>query len=399
VVEKFHKAELIVTNLVNIFEKILNIEDELLKLKSCYGDVMYFEPFDIDNLKENTLFSIFNFVENEKYNRLRKTAAIYDIYSESEVKEIMDKYRAEEHETSTQLKYKHFEPPEFIQVNFKILNAIYAIFLRNNSYAEVFGRLRDYKRLMKSPNTLMEFVWRFRFVNDSVQAICPTNEFIRRAAQYFKESKDKVKDVLVYDRYNKSIFPLFVKFQTKELGNMVFISHRFSFLIHTFLHSILTEDLFNAETEKRSLQFEKQEVKTEFEKNKFLYFPDIVDRKDATFQIDGLAIKDRTCYVVECKGWRLNKFLDEKRNRDQIIRDLKGIVIGEKYTTKNQLTITKKIPSLVKKIEFVKNNLHKFISHNTQVTIEGLIVTIRYLPLSKYEGVRFISIEEIRELL
>ncbi len=385
-----------VTNIVNIFEKVLNVEDELLRLKSCYGNVINLERFDLDNLEIHKLLKIFLFVENEKYNSLRKTAAIYDIYSESESKEVMERYKAEEQSVSNaQTKYRHFNPDEFITTNYKVLNGIYAVFLRNNTHAEVFGRLREFGRLIKSPYTLMEFVWQFRLVNDKVQTFCPTN----RAAKFFNESKEKVKDVLIYDRYNKSIFPLFVRFNVPKLGNAVVISHRFSFFIYTFLHAILTEDLFNAETAKRSLEFEKQNVKDEFERHGFLYIPDIVDKKDSNLQIDGLAIKGDRCYVVECRGWRLNKLIDERQNRDQVIRDLKGIVIGEKYTTKNGSIVPDKKPSLIKKIAYLKDNVRKYLLDDMKINnIEGLIVTISYLPIHEYQGIKMISVEEIANL-
>ena len=101
-------------------------------------------------------------------------------------------------------------------------------------------------------------------------------------------------------------------------------------------------------------------MKEIFEKNNFQYIPNVTDKKDPSLEIDGIPIKQSRCYVVEYKGWRLSKLIDEKQNRDQIIRDLRGIVIGEKYTTENQsLTI-----DLKKKVDYVKNNQQKFIRYN-----------------------------------
>ena len=139
-------------------------------------------------------------------------------------------------------------------------------------------------------------------------------------------------------------------------------------------------------------------MKEIFEKNNFQYIPNITDKKDPSLEIDGIAIKQSKCYVVECKGWRLGKFVDEKQNRDQIIRDLKGIVIGEKYTTKNQSLMIEKKPSLKKKVDYIKNNQQKFIYNNSPIEIIGLIVTIGYPPIREFNGIKMISIEEIENL-
>lgn len=61
----------------------------------------------------------------------------------------MMKYKAEDERSSHRsLEYKHFKPPEFIVTNFRILNGMYSLLLRNRSHAEVFGRLREYGRLL-----------------------------------------------------------------------------------------------------------------------------------------------------------------------------------------------------------------------------------------------------------
>lgn len=76
--------------------------------------------------------------------------------------------------------------------------------------------------------------------------------------------------------------------------------------------------------------------------------------------------------LLKCKGWRLSKLIDEK------------------YTTKNQLLIIEKKPSLKKKVDYVKNNQQKFI-HNIPMEIIGLIVTIGYPPIKEFDGIKMIS--------
>jgi hypothetical protein len=390
-----------VTRLTNGFEVLFRIEDQLIKLKSCYGDVLYLKPFNLEKMTIQENIDNFIFVENDRYDFIRKTFAIYDIYSEQDAKRIIEQYKAEEENIDHgPMEYRHFEPPEFIVTNFQILNAMYSLFLRDKTFAELFGRLRDYRRLMTNPNRLMEFVWKFNLINEETQTYCPTNNFIKRAAEFFNESEEKVRDVLLYEKYNKSIFPLFVRFNVKSLGDGVFNSHRFSFLIHTFLHAILTEDLFNNETVKRSLEFERKKVKEAFEKESFEYIPNVTDKKNSNLEIDGLAVKGDRCYVVECKGWRLGKFIDEKGNRDNTVRDLKGIVLGEKYSMKNGKLVTERKPSIKEKIDYIVKNQKQCIPNKEEpLKIEGLIVTIGYPPIKEFNEIRMISIKEIPNIV
>ena len=66
--------------------------------------------------------------------------------------------------------------------------------------------------------------------------------------------------------------------------------------------------LFDAETEKRSKAFERERVKNEFERLGYTYLTNVVDKRNSTLEIDGIALKNDRCYVVGCKGWRLTTF-------------------------------------------------------------------------------------------
>lgn len=87
------------------------------------------------------------------------------------------------------------------------------------------------------------------------------------------------------------------------------------------------------ETVRLSKECETKKVKTEFERNGYIYKPNVTDKRKSTLEIDGLAIKNKKCYVVECKGLRLKRLMDEPDTLDYIIRDLKGYVLGKEYTT------------------------------------------------------------------
>jgi hypothetical protein len=156
--------------------------------------------------------------------------------------------------------------------------------------------------------------------------------------------------------------------------------------------------LFDAETEKRSKAFERERVKNEFERLGYTYLTNVVDKRNSTLEIDGIALKNDRCYVVECKGWRLPHLVDELNKKNQTIRDLIGIVKGEKYPiSKNGKMTTKKVTSLLDKMQFVSDNLSLW-DLKSQIKIEGLIVLVDYLPISEYEGIKIISVDQISGL-
>ena len=96
--------------------------------------------------------------------------------------------------------------------------------------------------------------------------------------------------------------------------------------------------------------------------------------------------------IIECKGWVLKPFYEYEKQQDQIIRDIKGIVDGEKYTNLKP----KKIPALTEKIKFVKQNMSIWGLNNKDFDdIEGLIVLRSFPPISEYKGIYIISIKNL----
>jgi hypothetical protein len=80
-----------------------------------------------------------------------------------------------------------------------------------------------------------------------------------------------------------------------------------------------------------SKEFENERVKTKFQESGYFYISNVTDKKNATLQIDGLALRKNKCHVIECKGRRFPRLIDEPTTKDHIIRDLKGIVLGKEY--------------------------------------------------------------------
>jgi hypothetical protein len=389
-----------ISTLVDTVEKLIDMEVEHLKLKSGYNTMLYLEKFDENKLRVDQLLNNFRIVENEKYLIVRKTFANHDIFTDKEAEGRLEQYKNEGHSNiGDQQQSKTFTPEQFVSTNYGILNSMYVGLLRNQVHSETFD-LRSYAEIFDDPGRLMEFVNTFRFEGGNTHTTSPTEVFILRAQTFFKISREKVNKILLFDEDNSSIFPLFVRFKSQTLGDVVIISHRFSYFIYTILHAILRRDLFGAETEKRSKTFEKERVKNEFERLDYTYLTNVVDKRKSTLEIDGIALKNDRCYVVECKGWRLPHLVDELDKKNQTIRDLIGIIKGEKYSiSRNGRMTMKKVRSLLDKMQFVNDNLSLRDLKRSQIkTVDGLIVLIDYSPIPEYEGIKIISVDQISGL-
>ncbi|MBI4152098.1 hypothetical protein HY495_00170, partial [Candidatus Woesearchaeota archaeon] len=123
------------------------------------------------------------------------------------------------------------------------------------------------------------------------------------------------------------------------------------------------------------------------------------DKKKATLQIDFLALRDGVILVGEIKYWGIKPLFERRDIHKYRERDLKGIVDGLKYSNNKP----EKIPSLLDKIEYVKDKIeeicldcHFDISEIKE--INGVVITISVPPITEYRGVRFISHSQINSL-
>ncbi len=222
-----------------------------------------------------------------------------------------------------------------------------------------------------------------------IETVTGVSEFVTRAKKHFGMKEEDVVQYLIFSERSPTCFPLFV-----ALGDTIHISHRTSFLIYIFLHAVLHRDLFMEETVRRSREFEKHEVRKEFERLGWHYYPNLKDkRKSPSLEIDGLAATyERKMLVVECKGWTIRPFYEHKATQDYLIRDLEGIVDGKKYTSGNP----ERIPSLIHKLEFVRRNMSLWgFDPKDYGTVDGMIVMRGYPPIDEYKGFRILSISEL----
>ena len=95
--------------------------------------------------------------------------------------------------------------------------------------------------------------------------------------------------------------------------------------------------------------------------------------------------------------------IDELETQDNIFRDLKGIIFGKEYSHKGGRLTEKDKPSILKKIEFVKQNIsvlgNKYGFDYQQIaSFEGIITTLDTPPIIEFQGIKILSIDEIEGL-
>ena len=214
--------------------------------------------------------------------------------------------------------------------------------------------------------------------------------------EFTRYEKTNLYNALVFSKKNQDVFPLYL-----ELDKTVYISLDLTYFMDLFYYSFYYNDLFNRETQRLSDIFEKKVVPETLKKNGFEVKNNITDNpKNPTLEIDSVALKNNLLYVVETKIWDLKPFYEHKKIHEFMKRDLKGIVDGKKYTTKNGELTSKEIPSLLSKIQYVENNLDSLCPkyHKNITEIRGLIITKSHPPVNLYKNVVIISYDGIKNI-
>jgi len=378
--------------LVEMYKDIIKVETDDNLLKNNLANILATKKHDLKTISGKESYEDFVFLYNEDYDKLMKSYENYNLLTPEMGEKKVAEHKAEAErllkEDPTKVEYT---VEEFVTKFYDVICTLYIGLLRNRIFAKAFD-LRSYEKLMKSPQDLMNLVNQYEAGEGAISG-GPTNEFLMKANKLFNRSVEEIKKTLVFEEENPDIFPLFVR-TLKLKQDYVLVSHRFSFLIYVFLHAVITKDLFEKEQAKKGKEFEKQ-VQDIFKKNGYAYIPNLETKN---LEIDGIAIKDSKCHVIEIKKYRLPTLVEESNRRENTIRDLKGIVDGVKYSFKNDELVEKKVPSLLEKIEYVKTNAEGLglTEYNIKL-LDGIIVTIDYPWISEYKGVRMFAFNEIKD--
>ncbi len=384
-------------DIIKSFSEYIGHYTEDIYLKEDFGELVADGSFDPQTLTIQDKLSKFRVIYTEDFLPLSRTFANNQIYSDEEGKKKGKEYRQEwekiKEKVEREQKKVTWTPRQLIRHVYPFLNTLHCGLIKNALYAETFD-LSNYEGIVEEPAQIMNVANGFMMVKDYA-TVAPLHEFRAGLRHVFKGKALASEQILLFSKNNAATFPLFVL-----LEDSVFISHRTAFIIYLLLHPILFKNYFNDETARISKELETKKAKEEFEKAGFRYVPIVTDRpKKPSLEIDGLAGKNGILHVVEVKEWGLTTFYEHKNKHLQLERDLKGIVDGIKYTTKDRKLQQKKIPSLPDKMEYARKNMEKHGFNPSEFTsVKGVIVIEDFPPIGDYKGIKIIGLDDVRSL-
>lgn len=383
-------------SLIGQFSNYLHLRTEGIYLKEGFAELVAKASFQEESLTVQDKLSNFKVYFNEDYIPLLRTFANNEIYAdqeaelkEAEYREQWERIKGNSNQQATKVNYS---PQEMIKNSYTLLHSLQCGLQKNEIYATTFD-FSNYEGLIIEPFKIVELANSHPLI-DNIITCTPLYNFKEDLKRVFGDKASQVESILLFSESNTETFPLFVLF-----GDKVFISHRTAYLVSLLLHPILLKDYYHEETVRRSKELETTRAKEAFEKAGYNWTPNVMDRKKATLQIDGLAGRNETLFVVEVKGWGLTRFYDHRNKHEYLLRDLKGIVDGKKYRMKDDRLLEEDIPSLLEKIDYAKNNMDKHgFDPNVFKVVNGLIVIEDFPPINEYKGVRIIGLQDVTKL-
>lgn len=390
IIDSVEKAQPI----IKLFNTTKKVETDSLLIKSRYAIMLYDKEFELKSLSSDDVLSNFTVCHTEDYLKLMRSYENYGLYSKEKGEQKIEEYKKESKIFEKKSKPTISTREEFVKRNYDTISSFYLAFIRNDLYSKVF-ELRQFGNLMHDPARLFDFFNKFPFDPRGFTQ-CDTTKFISESRRFFKKSLETVKKTLLFDNENQDAFPLFVRIKNKKYDFVIF-SQNFAIFMYVLLHAIITRDLFIAETNRRGKIFEER-VKGKFETLGFSYMPNVKDDpKQPTLEIDGIAVKNEKCFVIECKNSRLPLIVESSEARTIMIDDLKGIVDGYKRELRDGQRVKTPVKKLTEKVAFVKNHLTQLGINETITDIRAIIIT-RDIPLmDTYDGIEIVSFDEISQ--
>lgn len=380
--------------IIQLFNDTKRVETDFILINSCYALMLYEKDFDLMTLTDNEILENFSIAQTEDHLNLVKSYENYGLYTR-EGAEKKFKEHAEEYEKIKQMKIKPqpLTRKQFIEKNYDMISNLYMIFLRNEVYAETFD-LRLFTELTSDPSNIMRFVNQYQRADGALTTDEP-DAFLKKARDIFKKSIPQLNKLMLFENANQEIFPMFVRIKYGG-RDFIVLSQAFTAIMYILLHAVITKDLFDDETGRRGSLFENK-VKTKFEELGFKYIPNVKDDPDnPTLEIDGIAVKNSKCFIIECKNPRLPPLVESSEARKIMLDDLKGIVDGYKRTTKDGQRFTKSVTSLPQKIQYVKDNFASIgLTKDAIKDFVGVVITLNYPLLQEYKNIKFVSFEGI----
>lgn len=380
--------------LISAFSTFIEVRERYHLIDEGFAYYVYTKDFDINNLSLKELMSNFRLLYDEEWQDIVKTFGNNLIMTETEAKKYFEEHKeGYEKAKSSPPQPEHLSTEETISRLFPIFQTMWVALAKNDLFAKSFD-LAYLKTANISPNKLLDVLKAFKRQAGLIN-MCSDEEFKNIIKKTFSGFRvQSIYKNIVFSEENQEVFPIFVK-----LDGDMFTSPLFTTLLSLYYYPVFYKDFFATETAKRGKEFEDKEIPDKFKSLSYKVHPPFQDKKNATLEIDGLAWKDERLYVIESKIWDAKPYFEHKKIHLHRERDLKGIVDGKKYTTKDGKLIEEDIPSLTEKIEFVKNNLAKLCPEHANIKqITGVIIMKSRHYLKEYNGVKIIAYDEIESL-
>ncbi len=390
-----------VSKLIEAFTFWTSTKSWYYHIKDKFAIFSYEKSLDFKNINPHMLFTnphLFSEVcKNYKIHHAEEFEYIFDTFylnqnlskaeAEKYLNEHNEEYKKIEKESENKEKV-HYTTEQYIEKFYDFIIAIYSILLRNQVYVDMFN-LEYLEKTSIKPENIIKLRNKFSHREDILCA-AKIEDFDRMISQ-LGYNKDEYYNNLVFSEENQSIFPFFVKVRTTIIN-----SFWCNYFMAMFSNMFLEKETFLKIHDRRSKKFEKEDCKKEFRNLGYRCWIDQKDtEKKTNLQIDLLAWKENQLFVAEIKIWGIKEYFEQKKVHEQRERDLKGVVDGIEYT-KEEPT---KRPSLLNKVEYVKQNLNKWgLEKVKDLNIRGLVITKSVPPKKDYKGVKFISVTQIKEL-
>lgn len=383
---------------IDLFARFLQVCEENIFINEGVGFYTYKRNIPFENLTGAESLSNYWIVYREEWKYIMKSYGNELFMNQEAAEAYMKKYKKEYDKIKTKPRTKTpYSPKDFIERAFPAVNSFHSILQKNVLFASMFNF--EYLKDCDISLTDIHKIFGAFPTRDSKLMFGATLEEFDSVLDGLKLDKNLIKTKMLMEDNNaeNKIFPFFTKVGDGK-KEMILVTPNFFRVMFIAMHPVFHKEIFDSVKDRRGKSIEKGRAKEEFEKVGYTYIPNITDKKKRTLEIDGVAYKDSFAYICEIKSWNIRPFFDQLKVHGETIRDLKGVVDGKKFTTKDGVLITIEKPSLHQKIEYIRNNKIKHKIPDNVNDFRGIVVTSLVPIVKEYKGIKFVSIDELQKL-